>query len=159
MHINRSLRRLARMSGVEPPSIRSLEQRLEKSVFSIEGADGLRKRFNRLGVPPHPREVQLEKRFNRAYSPLELESGSSLKSEGKRSSLATESVAVANIPTTANSLGLDIEYVLPVESSLNLIYSPVFLEQTMLVISQLYKWARLLKISCSSWTQDRLIFG
>jgi len=113
MHINRSIRRLAKMNGVEPPSARSLEQRLEKRVLSIEGPDGLYRRLNR-GISRSAREVQLEKRFNRAgvsdsapgSSPASLKAGNTLASG------TSSSVSIANTPSTANSLGLDIEYVL-----------------------------------------------
>jgi len=102
MHINRSIRRLARMTGAEPPSAHSLEQRLEKRVLSVEGPEGLRRRFNRFAVPPSPNEIQLNKRFNRNGT------------AGTAGILSTSltSVKFANPPTAPNSLGLDIEYVL-----------------------------------------------
>jgi hypothetical protein len=111
MHINRSIRRLAKMTGTEPPSARSLEQRLEKRVLSIEGPDGLYRRFNRFHVPRSAREVQLEKRFNRGgvapgSSLASLKAGSTLASTTSSSVLG---VSIANRPSTANSLGLDIE--------------------------------------------------
>lgn len=107
MHINRSIRRLARMTGAEPPSARSLQQRLEKRVLAIEGPDGLRKRFYRFGhgvphVAPSEREVQLEKRFNR----LGAKHGFSFD---ETTTSDTSDVSFANPPTAANSLGLDIE--------------------------------------------------
>jgi len=111
MHINRSIRRLAKMTGVDPPSARSLEQRLEKRVLSIEGPSGLRRRFTRSGVPRSTREVQLEKRFNRVgVSDSGPESSAlSLKAGKKQASSSASSITVANTPSTANSLGLDIE--------------------------------------------------
>ncbi|KAF8802550.1 aspartic peptidase A1 [Phlegmacium glaucopus] len=107
-HINRSIRRLAKMTGAEPPSARSLEQRLEKRVLAIEGPEGLYRRFNRFGVPGSARDVQLERRFNRAgvvpeSSPASLNVGNTL------ASTIPPGVAIANTPTAPNSLGLDIE--------------------------------------------------
>lgn len=111
MHINRGVRRLAKMTGVEPPSYRSLKQRLERRVLSIEGPDGLYRRFDRSGVSHSPREVQLEKRFNRDHA-FDSASGSSPLSIGETLTTDTTSdVSIANTPSTANSLGLDIEYV------------------------------------------------
>lgn len=119
MHINRSIRRLARMTGVEPPSMRSLEERLEKRVLSIEGPEGLRRRFNRARVIPSPREVQLEKRFNRGgvldsahragKTPPSSGTAGAAGAAGTSSTSSSSTVTVANTPTTANSLGLDIE--------------------------------------------------
>lgn len=122
MHINRSIRRLARMTGVEPPSMRSLEQRLEKRVLSIEGPEGLRRRFNRARVIPSPREVQLEKRFNRvgildsAHRPGKTRPSSGTPgTAGTSSTSSSSTVTFANTPTTVNSLGLNIEYVLVIK--------------------------------------------
>lgn len=111
IHINRSIRRLAKMTGVEPPSAGSLERRLQKRILSVEGPDGLYKRFNRFGVPRSPREVQLEKRFNRAGATHSIPGSSlvSLKAGNTQASDRTSSVAVANTPSAADSLGLDIE--------------------------------------------------
>lgn len=97
MRINRSVRRLAKMTGAKPPSDRSLEQRLERRMLSLDVPSGIDRRFNRFGVPHNVRDVQLEKRFDRVGV---------LKPRLKGQK---ESVAVANTPTAPNSLGLDIE--------------------------------------------------
>ena len=85
------------MTGAEPPSPQSLEQRLERRMLSLDVPSGIDRRFNRFGVSRNERDVQLEKRFNRA--------GTS-KPRVKRKE---ESVTAANSPTAPNSLGLDIE--------------------------------------------------
>jgi len=97
MRINRSIRRLAKMTGAKPPSDRSLEQRLEKRMLSLDVPNGIDRRFNRFGVPQNVGDVQLEKRFNRigALKP--------------RLKVKEEPITVANPPTAPNSLGLDIE--------------------------------------------------
>ena len=52
MHINRGIRRLAKMAGAEPPSERNLQQRLEKRILSLDLPTGVERRwcFNRCGV-------------------------------------------------------------------------------------------------------------
>ncbi|KXN91695.1 putative aspartic-type endopeptidase CTSD [Leucoagaricus sp. SymC.cos] len=50
-HINRSRRRLARMTGRNEPSAEELEQHMKRRVVSVEGPEGLQKRYNRQGVP------------------------------------------------------------------------------------------------------------
>jgi len=97
MHINRSIRRLAKMTGAEPPSDRSLEQRLQRRILSLDPSD-IDRRFNRFGVPRNVRDVQLEKRFNRA----------GLNPRRKEQELE-EQVTTAAEPTDPNSLGLSIE--------------------------------------------------
>jgi hypothetical protein len=64
-HINRGIRRLARMTGRQAPSSSSLEQNLVKRVQAVEGTEGLERRFNRQGVYRSlpRREVVLEKRY------------------------------------------------------------------------------------------------
>jgi hypothetical protein len=93
MRINRSVRRLAKMTGVKPPSDRSLEQRLERRMLSLDVPGGIDRRFNRFGVPRNVKDVQLEKRFNRAgvSKPRQV------------------TVTAADPPTAPDSLGLDIE--------------------------------------------------
>ena len=97
MRINRSIRRLAKMTGAKPPSDRSLEQRLERRILSLDVPSGIDRRFNRFGVPRNVKDVQLERRFNRVGV---------LKPRLKRKE---EPIAVADPPTAPNSLGLDIE--------------------------------------------------
>lgn len=81
------------MTGAKPPSDRSLEQRLVRRMLSLDVPSGIERRFNRFAVS---REVQLEKRFNRAGV---------LKPRLKEKSAVTASHA----PTALNSLGLAIE--------------------------------------------------
>ncbi|KAF9453437.1 acid protease [Macrolepiota fuliginosa MF-IS2] len=50
-HINRSSRRLARMTGRDEPTSEELTRHLEKRVIAVEGPEGLEKRYNRQGVP------------------------------------------------------------------------------------------------------------
>lgn len=49
--INRSRRRIARMTGRDEPSHEELELHLKRRVLSVEGPEGLEKRYNRQGVP------------------------------------------------------------------------------------------------------------
>ncbi|KAF8150776.1 aspartic peptidase A1 [Crassisporium funariophilum] len=110
-HINRSIRRLARMTGREAPSARSLEQGLQKRVLAVEGQQGLERRFNRMGVPT-ARNSKLEKRFNRYGVPkANAASGSSLISlkKGKKGAASVPDVTPADAPSDGDSLGLDIE--------------------------------------------------
>jgi hypothetical protein len=97
MRINRSIRRLAKMTGAKPPSDRSLEQRLERRMLSLDVPSGIDRRFNLFGVPRDLRDVQLEKRFNRVGA---LKPGLSRQ---------VAPITAANPPTAPNSLGLDIE--------------------------------------------------
>lgn len=101
------------MTGTEPPSARSLEQLLEKRILAVEGPSGLQKRRNRLGVPP---STNLEKRFNRlGHKHVESRPGFSFESENGQGSSSDSEIESAVTPTTPNSLGLDILYVLLVE--------------------------------------------
>jgi len=106
MQINRNIHRLAKMSGVDPPSLQNLEQRLVRRILSVEGPSGLHRRLNRLG------SMNKEKRFNRfGHSDLESKSGLSavsFDSGNNQGSSSNSGIAVANTPTTANSLGLNI---------------------------------------------------
>ncbi|KAF8199635.1 aspartic peptidase A1 [Pholiota molesta] len=128
-HINRGERRLARMTGRAGPTHETLVENLERRVLAIEGPEGLEKRFNRMGVPRRSTaDNVLEKRYNRIGVPHKAKttgaaSLASLKSgknrngaKGSKSSqpaaapaAPASSVTNANTPTTANSLGLDIE--------------------------------------------------
>lgn len=106
MRINRGIRRLARMTGAEPPSMEDLQKRLEDRVLSVDAAAEIDKLFNRLDGSPDTRGVQLEKRFSRT---------SASKLRPKRQA---QTVTPAGSPSTSNSLGLDIQCVLLVECSL-----------------------------------------
>jgi len=50
-HINRGYRRLARMTGRAEPTTEELTNNLRKRILSIEGEEGLSKRYNRVGLP------------------------------------------------------------------------------------------------------------
>jgi len=50
-HINRSRRRIARMTGREEPTVEEQRGHLERRVLAVEGPEGLEKRFSRHGVP------------------------------------------------------------------------------------------------------------
>jgi len=124
-HMNRAYRRYARMTGRVEPTRRELQANLEKRILSIEGVEGLERRFNRMGVPGRKRQTEaesrLEKRYNRLGVPKKLAAatptteGASLielnegNATGQAAAPVTSDVTFANTPTTANSLGLDIE--------------------------------------------------
>jgi hypothetical protein len=119
------------MTGRAGPTHETLVENLERRVLAIEGPEGLEKRFNRMGVPRRSTaDNVLEKRYNRIGVPHKAKttgaaSLASLKSgknrngaKGSKSSqpaaapaAPASSVTNANTPTTANSLGLDIECV------------------------------------------------
>jgi len=92
LHINRAIRRLATMTGAEPPSDQSLKQRLERRMLSLNDPSDIDRRFNRIDVH-NEGDVQLEKRFNQV--------GVSKRNE--------TDVTIAEAPTASDSLGLDIE--------------------------------------------------
>jgi len=92
LRINRGIRRLAKMTGAEPPSDHSLKQRLERRMLSLDLPSGIDRRFNRIGVH-NEGDVELEKRFNQV---------------GVSKRNATD-VTIAEAPTALDSLGLDIE--------------------------------------------------
>lgn len=113
-HINRSNRRLARITGRTEPSVEFLERELQKRVYAVEGSEGLERR-NGL---PRSEENSLEKRYNRfgvpekPKSPVGTDSLAVLKKgsgNGSNGGQQKSSVAIANNPTANNSLGLDIE--------------------------------------------------
>jgi len=117
-HMNRAIRRLARMTQREEPSSRDLHARLERRILSVEGPEGLKRRFNRMGVPSRKREGALEKRYNRQGVPKNSNksNAASLISEkkGQGSGQAAQPAAVSPVaqagqPSAADSLGLDIE--------------------------------------------------
>ncbi|KAF9046830.1 aspartic peptidase A1 [Hymenopellis radicata] len=114
-HINRSVRRLARMTGNAVPTDDDLRRNLEKRVASLAD-DPLFKRYNPY-IPP----ALNEKRYNRAGTATAVDSTTIvLGSAGATATAAAsgaaatdsgtaDSVTPANTPSAANSLGLDIE--------------------------------------------------
>lgn len=116
-HINRSNRRLARISGRTEPSVEFLERELQKRVYAVEGSEGLERRFNNNGVPRSGENV-LEKRYSRfgvpekAKSPGGADSLAVLKKgngNGSNAGQKKNGVSIANAPTANSSLGLNIE--------------------------------------------------
>lgn len=59
--INRAHRRWASMTGRTPPSDEELAELLRKRVLSVEGEDGLVKRFNRHGLPSRLKNSALKR--------------------------------------------------------------------------------------------------
>jgi hypothetical protein len=97
--------RLARMSGGPEPPRELLERNLMRRVLSLEGADGLERRFNRRSLDD---TVVLNKRFNTYGVPAPASIGNTLAvSSGAKSQRLA--VTAADSPTANNSLGLDIE--------------------------------------------------
>lgn len=86
---------MARMTGREEPTRRDLHGLLERRVLSVEGQDGLEKRYNRYGLPAP------------AHS---SGAGAVSLAETKESDVVVDDgITVANTPTAPNSLGLDVE--------------------------------------------------
>ncbi|KAJ3512882.1 hypothetical protein NLJ89_g3266 [Agrocybe chaxingu] len=100
------------------PSTEVLQERLEKRVATVEGAIGLERRFNRIGVPGRRYTENIEKRYSRLGVPKRQAKGPgasllSLKKGRRKGAAAAESapdaVTEASPPDAADSLGLDIE--------------------------------------------------
>ncbi|RDX57523.1 acid protease [Lentinus brumalis] len=133
-HINRSQRRIARMKGVAPPSKRDLEANLSKRMFIPQGGRPgkakQQKRYNRLGMPGAQAAVaddedeeddpSLESLVKDKLKGLKTAAKKGKKGKGNGNAnagaangtdtgAAAAGLAIANTPTTANSLGLDIE--------------------------------------------------
>jgi hypothetical protein len=102
--INRGLLRLARMSGVPEPPLELLERNLMRRVLSVEGTEGLERRFNRRSLDD---TVVLDKRFNTHGVPAPAPIGNNL-AVGSGTSQRLK-ITPAKAPTANNSLGLDIE--------------------------------------------------
>lgn len=67
------------MTGRREPSREELHENLRKRVLSVEGEEGLQKRYIRFsGIPKHTRETEhegLEKRYNRHGVPKSAKTG------------------------------------------------------------------------------------
>jgi hypothetical protein len=98
--VNRGIHRLARMSGGPEPPRELLEMNLMRRVLSIEGPDGLERRFNRRTLD----DIVLNKRFNTYGVPAPKSIGNTLAVKS-----AATPITAAQSPTANNSLGLDIE--------------------------------------------------
>jgi hypothetical protein len=57
MRINRGIRRLALITGVEPPSAEDFQKRLGKRIFSVDAATEIGKRYNLFDSSPDMRGV------------------------------------------------------------------------------------------------------
>ncbi|PPQ83461.1 hypothetical protein CVT25_007052 [Psilocybe cyanescens] len=90
-HMNRAIRRLARMTRREEPSAGDLYARLEKRIVSIEGLEegSLEKRYNRIGVPES----------------AQISSGSKSTTASKAASLAEAHEGITNTQAQANNKG------------------------------------------------------
>lgn len=133
-NINRALRRLARMTGRQAPSDAELRRNLEKRVASLENdpvykryhryiPPGNSKRFNRDGVSGSRVNAVVGRKHHHNQSnngsTTATSAGNSTAAaasgtngtttDTSASDAASADVTVANTPTTANSLGLDIE--------------------------------------------------
>jgi len=133
-HINRASRRLARMTGREEPSDAVLTEALRKRVLAVEGPEGLErrriglagagikssKRFNRTGVPKNDKRKNGKNGKKGAAAGGAAAGGAASGSAAGAGNAAEPAgalggpdsatgVEVANQPTTANSLGLNIE--------------------------------------------------
>lgn len=114
------------MTGRAGPTHETLVENLERRVLAVEGPEGLERRFNRMGVPRRSTDDNvLEKRYNRIGVPQRAKTSGTASlasrraaknknaSSGSQSSqpaaAPASSVTNANTPTTADSLGLDIE--------------------------------------------------
>jgi hypothetical protein len=90
--VNRAYRRWARMTGRALPSDEELVERLRKRILSVEGKEGLVKRFSRFGVPSRLKNKRVQS------DQLDAANGDVLSD-----------VTSSNTPATPNSLALDIE--------------------------------------------------
>ncbi|KAK0469910.1 acid protease [Desarmillaria tabescens] len=136
-NINRALRRLARMTGRQAPSDAELRRNLERRVASLENdpvfkryhryiPPGNSKRFNREGVSGSRVNAIVGRKHNHnqgnnangstgststsnSTANAATSAVNAASTSGSSSSAASSDVTVANTPTTANSLGLDIE--------------------------------------------------
>lgn len=98
----RSTLRLARMSGGPEPPRELLERNLMRRVLSVEGVDGLERRFNRRNLDD---SVALDKRYNTYGVPDPKSIGNNLAGGSDQRLAVTE----ADTPNANNSLGLDID--------------------------------------------------
>jgi hypothetical protein len=113
-HLNRGLRRLARMTGHAEPSTEELATALYRRVFP----DSLEKRYSRYGVPKSAKSRAVDEpesfanKANRKKGSGKgngTNAGAGSNSNSTGSTAVADGVTVANNPTAENSLGLDIE--------------------------------------------------
>ena len=122
------------MKGVAPPSKRELEENLNKRMFIPAGGrpGKKQKRFNRLGMPAAAQAAVAEDEDDDEPELSSLAKNKGLKAAAKKkgkgkgkgnananagsgnasgAAASATGLTPADNPTTANSLGLDIEYV------------------------------------------------
>jgi len=104
--VNRGLQRLARMSGGPEPPRELLERNLMRRVLSLEGPEGLKRRFNGRSLDD---TVVLDKRFNTYGVPPPPQPIGNNLADASGANSQRLGVTAANSPTANNSLGLDIE--------------------------------------------------
>jgi len=104
--VNRGLRRLARMSGAPEIPREVLERNIMRRVLQVEGPDGLERRYNKRTLDDET--VNLDKRFLPHHPSSSSSSPGKVLAVGNNGGINRD-VKIAAAPTTANSLGLDIE--------------------------------------------------
>jgi len=104
--VNRGLRRLARMTGAPEIPRQVLERNIMRRVLQVEGPDGLERRYNRRTLDDDT--VNLDKRFLPNHTSSSSSPGNVL-AVGNNNEGVNRDVKIAEAPTAANSLGLDIE--------------------------------------------------
>ncbi|KDQ24496.1 hypothetical protein PLEOSDRAFT_52471 [Pleurotus ostreatus PC15] len=92
-HINRSNRRLARMTGRAEPDQHEMVASIQKRLVSIDDTDVLEKRYNRHGT----KSQGVKATANPGVSQVQLDA------------VAQNKVTAAGAPSVGNSIGLDIE--------------------------------------------------
>jgi len=115
--MNRGQRRLAYMSGHGQLSVDQMTRNLYKRLLAVEGPEGLKKRYNRFGLPKASKtgESFLAKdSLSARHRKKKANTGAVANSTANANSTiggndSQNGVTVANTPQTANSLGLDIE--------------------------------------------------
>ncbi|KAI0261484.1 aspartic peptidase A1 [Gloeopeniophorella convolvens] len=114
-HINRSHRRLARMTGREEPSSELLLERLTKRKAHIDGSGSARIGYAgaKLGLAKGPPEVSTNAQEKPAANQANVfavgQDGNDGFSSVDAQALADNTLTPANTPTDSDSLGLDIE--------------------------------------------------
>ena len=94
------------MSGGPEPPRELLERNLMRRVLSLEGPEGLKRRFNGRSLDDI---VVLDKRFNTYGVPAPPKPIGNNLAVGSDANSQRLGVTAANSPTANNSLGLDIE--------------------------------------------------
>jgi len=94
--VNRAHRRWARMTGRALPSDEELVERLRKRILSVEGEEGLVKRFNHYGLPSRLKNKRVAQ-------------SDQLDGNNAANGNPLGDVTISNTAATSNSLALDIE--------------------------------------------------